>query len=521
MNRFLSETSLHVIAHWLPRLNGITGDANDTYSAPICLPSCGLNAFITATSNKEVIGRIFDLSPGFFWQTLETPGVECKGRETTQELHTEISITLGHEDFYKDPLVTHYALQAILESGLDICGLRLLYPSAEPLPDHFGCKSFLQKGRRVLAVAVRGPFAHSLLRGINRTVQRLVRRKTVVAAGDDDEEESLLLFTPQQRQQVHKELCLWFSGRLVKGSGNDQEETFKSKVEVVPEDASFLCATTKADIVLVVSPLVPPRCYGLTLSTCEHRGFIIRGLQIMEIDNDRASQLGLTGQQAPIFCTSASQKCLVLILKKENAQCHSISLPAALMKELKTHNLLTFLRPRGDVQTAQTCLCFHTAPYSNNMYHIYAQPAWAVPDPSTVVLSDQKCVVDLELDEVVVLTLCGQDMGQGLGFLHRALTRHGFDLLGLKRLQASSRLQALEVSPYEVGEKFSRSALVTLTSGPALVCALKRNNAASALRKLLQSHPSGNLSILMSPTPQVTSRLCALFFFEHEITSCK
>ncbi|XP_033827549.2 dynein axonemal assembly factor 8 [Periophthalmus magnuspinnatus] len=514
INRFLSETSLTTIAHWIPQLNFIMGD--DIYNTPICLPSCNLSSFITTTLNKKVIGRIFELSPGFYWQTLETSGYECNGRETIQELHTEISIALGHKDFYQRPLATHYTLQAILESGLDVCGLRLLYPSSEPLPDHFGCKSFLQKGggtQCVLAMGVRGPYAHSKLQGINRTVQHMFGQKAAVV--EDSEGDSLLLYAPHQQVQVHKELCLWFSGRLEKY----QEESLKSEVQSVQDNASFLCATTKADILLVVSPLIPSCCYGQVLSTCEHRGFILRGLQIMEIDNDRSSLLGLTSQQAQIFCTS--QKCLVLILKKENALPHRISLPAALMKEFKTHNLLTFLRSRGDaVQTAEPSLCFHTAPYSNNMFNIFVQLAWAVPDPSTVVLSNQKCPLDLEEDEVVVLSLCGQDMSQGLGLLHRALTQHGFELLSLKWLHALSRLQALEVSPYEVGEKCSRSALVSLMSGPALLCALRRNNALSALRKLLLRESSGDLGILMSPTPQVTARQCALFFFEHELISC-
>ncbi|KAK7940514.1 hypothetical protein WMY93_003840 [Mugilogobius chulae] len=486
VNRFLSETSLTTVAHWFPQLENM----DNKHNTRSCLPSCYLSSFISATPNKKVIGRIFYLSPEFYWQTLE------------------ISITLGNKEFCQDPLVTHYTLQAIYESGLDICGLRLFYPSSKSLPDHFGCKSFLQKDC-VLAIAVRGPFAHSLLEDINRTFQHMVRQKTVVEV---DEEDSVLLYTPQQPHQVHKELCLCFSGRLESGN----------KIQVVQERASFLCATTKADIVLAVSPLIPPSCYGQVLSTCAERGFIIRGLQTMEIANDKASLLGFTSQQAQIFCTSSSShKCLLLLLKKENALYHSISLPAALMKEFKAHNLLTFLRSMGDVETEEPCLCFHTAPYSNNMYHIFAQSAWAVPDPFTVVLSSQKCVLNLVPDEVAILTLCGQDMSQGLGLLHRALTQHGFELLGLKWLPGLSRLQALEVSPYEVGERFSHSALVTLMSAPALVFVLKRSNALSVLRTLLQIPDSRvNLSILMSPTPQVAGRQCALCFFKHELISC-
>uniref|UniRef100_A0AAV2KKY6 Uncharacterized protein n=1 Tax=Knipowitschia caucasica TaxID=637954 RepID=A0AAV2KKY6_KNICA len=474
IKRFLSETSLSSIAPWLPHLNAVVSE--DTCNPPISLPLWHLSTFITATSNQKVMDRIFNLKPGFYWQTLETPEHECKGRNTKQELHTQISMTLGFQDFYHIPLVTHYTLQAILDSGLDICGLRLIYPSTDLLPDHFECKTFLQKGaatQSVLAMAVRGPHAHSLSQGLNKQVQ-LIRQKTPIVVTEDGDEGSLLLYTPHQSDQVHKELCLWFSGRLVEESRKYQEE------------------------------------------------FLKRGILMTEMDSARASLLGLSRLPVKLYRTLTSQKCLVLILKKENALHHSISRPAALIKEFKTQNLLSLLQSMGDdVQTSfRPTLCFHTVPYSNSMYNIFAQLAWNVPDASTVVLSNQKCPRGLEWDELVVLTLCGQDMSQGLGLLHRALTQHGFDVLGLKWLHTLSRLQAQEVSPYEVGEKSSVSALVTLTSSPALVCALRQKHAVFALKNVLHRQPTGDLAILMSPTPQVANRLCALFFFEHELISC-
>lgn len=40
----------------------------------------------------QVIDRTFVLSPGFYWQTVETPEHVCKGREAAQELHTEVIV---------------------------------------------------------------------------------------------------------------------------------------------------------------------------------------------------------------------------------------------------------------------------------------------------------------------------------------------------------------------------------------------------------------------------------------------
>lgn len=116
--RFLSETSLALIAE---RNNLLDQQA---FASPIHLPSSCLSCFISATSNKkvacvrecdwiyfyalrwfciqltafgsfglvfQVIDRTFGASPGSYWQTVETQEYVCKGRESTAELHTEVS----------------------------------------------------------------------------------------------------------------------------------------------------------------------------------------------------------------------------------------------------------------------------------------------------------------------------------------------------------------------------------------------------------------------------------------------
>lgn len=93
----------------------------------------------------------------------------------------------------------------------------------------------------------------------------------------------------------------------------------------------------------------------------------------------------------------------------------------------------------------------------------------------------------------------------------------GFELLGLKRLPALTRLQAQELSPYEVGEQLRHDSLDNLMSCPALVCGLRRLDAFASLRKLLPHDYPGNLCVLMSPTPEMAFRQASLFFFEHEM----
>ncbi|KAM3598798.1 uncharacterized protein V6R79_022724 [Siganus canaliculatus] len=201
--------------------------------------------------------------------------------------------------------------------------------------------------------------------------------------------------------------------------------------------------------------------------------------------------------EALVFCRPhaviADQKeleqpsqCLLMLLRKENAMHHSIRLPEALMRELKAQSQLTCIHHgRDDVQTAGTSFCFHVVPYSNNCFHMFVREMWAVPDPSRVILSQQKSPSSSTPEQLVILTLCGKDTSKGLILLHRVLARGpegkkqhaGFQLLGLKRLPALTQLQG-------------------------------------ATKPLPCDYP-GNLSVLMSPTPEVALRQVSFFSYEH------
>ncbi|XP_068584129.1 dynein axonemal assembly factor 8 isoform X2 [Cebidichthys violaceus] len=521
--RFLTETSLALITSWLPRLRNLLDQ--QAYASPIHLPSSCLDCFISTTSNEKVIDRTFGLSPGFYWQTVETQEHVCKGRETTQELHTEVSVALGCKAFILHPVITHYALQLVLDSGLDVCGLRLLYPPQGFLSDSAGAVPVIQRTEEtcqpVLALAVRGLHAHSVLKDLTSSLDPLMPRET-----DRHPLQPPLFFSSSRlASRVHRELCLWFSGRVGGQSAQTHNRLLNRVVPLNDRSGVFLCATTKADLLLVVSPAVPPCCYGQVLSVCERRGFSLSGLQRPQLQSNAAAVLGLSKQQARVFCspqtvTPDQGHCLLLLLRKENAVHHGVSLPAALMREFKAQQLLGCIQSRVDgVQTAEPSFCFHTVPYSGSLCRVFVRCMWAVPDPSSVILSHQKCSSNSDMEQVAILTFCGKDMRQGLSLLHRALTEEpeGFELLGLKWLPALTRLQAQELSPYEVGQQLCQDSLNYLMPSPALVCALKRLDAFPSLRKLLPLDYPGNLSVLMSPTPEVAFRQASLFFFEHEM----
>lgn len=59
----------------------------------------------------------------------------------------------------------------------------------------------------------------------------------------------------------------------------------------------FLSLICVADFLLLVSPVVPPCCYGQVLAVCERRGFSLRGLQRLQVHSHGASLLGLSSFQ--------------------------------------------------------------------------------------------------------------------------------------------------------------------------------------------------------------------------------
>ncbi|XP_041856311.1 dynein axonemal-associated protein 1 isoform X3 [Melanotaenia boesemani] len=539
--RFLSNTTLTAVASWLPQLKNLLDQ--QPFASHIHLPTSCLNSFISANPNKKVIDRIFSLSPRFYWLTVETQEPVFNGKETTQELHTGVSVAVGYTEFFQQPLITHYTLHLILDLGLDVCGLRLLYP-----PHGLLSESGLSVNQKpyepcqpILALAVRGPHAHSLLKNLTGSLHHLLHKKTEKSSDnllDPRSQVSSLIHCPQMTSQVHRELCLWFSGRFQRRNPQNQNQHLNRRSFFdLSRSSSLLCATTKADLFLVVSPAVPPSCYGQVMATCLNRGFSLMGLQRLQLQTNVAIVLGLTGQQVKVFCSSPTSipdqvelklpsHCLVLLLRKENMLRHSVTLPSALMREFKDQRLLGFFHfwTDGD-HTVEPSLCFHTVPYNDSLFHIFVRCMWTVPKPSNVTLSHQKCSPQSGVNQVVTLALCGKDMCQNLNLLHRVLAeglkgheqRAKFELLGLKWLPLLTQLQAQELSPFEVGERFFYGSVDKLMSSSALVCVLRGKDAFSSMRNLLQLNGHNNLTVLMSPTPEVALRQVSLFFFEHEL----
>ncbi|KAK0150519.1 hypothetical protein N1851_008385 [Merluccius polli] len=327
--------------------------------------------------------------------------------------------------------------------------------------------------------------------------------------------------------------------------------------------------TETSDVVLLVSPAVAPRCWGLVLSECLQRGFALSGLQRLQLHSKAARAFGLTGSQALLFCkspnatpggkkTTLSSHCLALLLKTESATRHWTGLPAGTKIKSFSENtsdidFVTEIALMGEfeaqglngvgVNAAEPSSCFHVSLYTDNLRRCAARgDADAVLSGVRRPSSDPQD--EDEEGQVVILSLCGRDLRQGLALLHRLLGGApgddggggeggadegekggggggggGFELLDLTWLPALTGRQARELSPYEVGEELWPRSLGSLTAAPALVCALRRAEAFAALRRFLprgRHRDAGRLDALMSPTPELAFRQAQLFFSQGE-----
>lgn len=55
-----------------------------------------------------------------------------------------------------------------------------------------------------------------------------------------------------------------------------------------------------ADLLLVVSPAVPPCCFAQLLAVCELRGFRLLGVQRLQLQSSGAAALGLSSLQVEL-----------------------------------------------------------------------------------------------------------------------------------------------------------------------------------------------------------------------------
>lgn len=280
--------------------------------------------------------KVFNSSVGFFWQTVDSD----EGR-LDQDLHdegmsydTQNTLSLIYKKIYQEPSAMMGILNRVLQLGLDLAGVRLVYPSPEqmniPQTDNAGMLSemdLLNNVGAVLSLCIRGSIARSLwLDAVGPSDPVLARRtdpNSLCALYGGDSRDECLLFCPRTAARVQTELARWFGGRVPPGnvidvgtpytkkdslrSGSpkgrrgkkvtfsdtkDTSDAQKDSIADIHRPLATLTATTKSEIMLVMSPLVPPKCFGIILASCQRRGFQLTGIRRTRLSSKRAAALG-------------------------------------------------------------------------------------------------------------------------------------------------------------------------------------------------------------------------------------
>nr|XP_054499931.1 dynein axonemal assembly factor 8 [Agelaius phoeniceus] len=537
---FYQKISAFLTSTWLPDLIWWRDQLASHFQKQLCplvpaIPSVLLSNIITVNPDPQAVEKAFAVPKGFYWQTVESDDKhfpDSSAMEACRDTDIEVAMVLLFEALFQSPLETHHTLRLLLGSGLDVCGLRLLYPSrelllssSEKLPSSYTSEP--GKVPPVLALGVRGPKAHGILQDIARGCGRA--------------EPVVSLPLPSR---LHRELCLCSQRPPPAGAGADEEKVDLQGL-MLPRPPAMLVSTTKGDIILLVSPVVPPCAYGAVLSACARRGFVLQGLRQLQLSAQQGliavfcpgkssgSPAGAAGGEVP---GEPRRHCLVLLLRKENATHH---IPALLTVPSRGHSI----PPAAAGQ--ELSLCFHGAPYAAAALHSLGGNLSAVPEPQPIPL-DFLChrtfAAEPGMEQVVMLTLVGMQALKSAGELLQQILLpplrekpqsaaepdSGLELLGLKWLPHLTWCQAREVTPFEAGDTHWQSSLGTLTCSPVLVCALRGIDAFQALGAALQGWTQGRDRLstgdslpqaLMALTPEVTFRQAILFFTEADLVT--
>ncbi|XP_073218933.1 dynein axonemal assembly factor 8 isoform X8 [Lepidochelys kempii] len=601
ISTYLSHTWLPNVIWWSRELTSRL--QNQLYPLLPEIPAVRLNCITALNPDPKAVEKAFAMPAGFYWQTVETDEkyfLNSSDIGASADIDTEVAVALLFETLLRTPLAVHHMLQLILSSGLDICGLRLLYPehsvllsSTDKLPSTYTPEA--GKAPPVLALGLRGPKARSALQDIigpsDPQLASMTDCGSINAIYCRSQAEPLA-YLPHTGSRVHRELCLLFGGRACcdevlhvgvqnpacKYNKSRPQSSSSNRVNADQERADLqdmalsrppatLVSTTKGDVILVVSPAVPPHAYGDVISTCTQRGFTLQGIRQLRLSPKRAIMLSMTTSQMAVFCPNKTSSppdkrssreeppaeprlhCLILLLRKENAGHHVPALVKGLMNELAERGLLGEVRsnlpPSAELEPA---LCIHVAPYTDSLLQTLGGNLSAVPDSCNVpldLLCHRTYASDPEMEQVVILTLIGKEAMKSAGhllcqILHPGFQKQpqnpegldpGFELLSLKWLHRLTRSQAKEVTPFEVGDTSWQRSINMLMSSPALICALRRVSAFGVLAETLKkltllgdktNTNTSDLQRVMALTPEMAFRQAVLFFTEKEfIADCK
>ncbi|XP_046582634.1 dynein axonemal assembly factor 8-like [Haliotis rubra] len=488
VSKFLSTNTLHTVCPWLQAFVSMDVTcankddpelcASYTYQPPLPnVTTKPLSTYIHLNPDQRAACKVFNTPVGFFWQTVDSDDghFEVTLHDTDVNYETQNTMSLIYKKIFREPGALMGILNRVLQEGLDLSGVRLLYPTAELLNSKECVNSekqsdldLLNNIGPVLAIALRGTFARSIwLDAVGPSDPALARRTdpmSLCAQFGGASRDECLLFCPRNQGRVHSELTRWFGGRVPSGgvievgtpytrkehlrSGSPKGRKGK-RGSAEPKEAkedrdellahrppATLTATHKSDIFLILSPLVPLRSYGLIMSTCQRRGYQIHGLRRLRLTSKRASALGISSAEAHVFCPGtnssddvadtnqgrqleATAPSTVLVLQKDNSSHNAASLIEAFMIQMTLQGVLGHVQKEMAFKLTSRHL-FHAATFTDGLLNLLGGDFSKCPEyelqcsPSYL---QPSMYTNPELEQVAVLLLCGHDILKSCGLL--------------------------------------------------------------------------------------------------------
>ena len=291
-----------------------------------------LASFIHISPDLKAVQKLFGMKVGFFWHTIETESSihDIVGSDTEVNNDTQNTMSLVYKKIYLEPASMMGVLNRVLQEGLDLSGIRLLYPTTDLMNvaasgenADTNSKStveldVLNSIGPVLSLAIRGNLARSIwLDNVGPSDPTLARRtdpNSLCALFGGESREESLLFCPRNPGRVLSELCRWFGGRVPASgvidigppiktdsdvnSGKKSKKTSSMNINndedglVAHKPPATLCATTECDVYLVLAPIIPVAFLGLVISVSQRRGYRLIGIRRTRLSNKKATSLG-------------------------------------------------------------------------------------------------------------------------------------------------------------------------------------------------------------------------------------
>ena len=552
----------------------------------------------------------------FYWRSLYQSSSLPTGKGLCTPEALQSTVCAITTDSLSIPKLVFHALHGAYDFGLGIAGMRMVY--GEPctpldLPPPSAADDTIADSCGVsLVLCLRGPDAVSWCMDMvgpeDHSLACVTDPLSIMARyGNPECQPMLCVRTPFR---VSAALARWFGGRGCLRTGTVlgmtdlrtrserrkrqrvrfSESEFESEDNLPPPDPDIsfpplvanqplLAVIPYQEILLVVSPLLPPVCYVSILATCGRLGFDIVGVKRVRLNSKRAAVLDIPESFVSHFTPSSTPPSpdlaafttgqhpldvtppdippipsMLLIVSRENALTLGCTLKTTIVSELRSllsHNL-----------QLQNCVALdhplaallHTVPHNPEKIKIlgsFSNPAvtsvsglpqlaheWenegerygeeiaflAVMQASgltrTVELLQLLFGVKTEKkwDEAGIGGREPTDSSDDLG---------GFELLGIKLIPQLSRFHAKQICPVQSTDNSYQEAIELLSDSPALILVLRGIACNCRLqqvltptrptRSVLSHHSLSHLSLIVSDSLLQAFHHTTMFFTDKEL----